>query len=112
MRKYFFNILTILFFGTSCYGQAFAIGQPKLIKTQGSQKGDNVHCSLQDNAGNLWFGTTGEGVYKYDGKSFSQFTTTNGLNSNKVYCILEDKDGKIWIGTEAGVCLYDGKVFA
>jgi ligand-binding sensor domain-containing protein len=48
--------------------------------------------------GNLWFGTTGEGVYKYDGKSFSQFTASNGLNSNKVYCILEDKDGKIWIG--------------
>ena len=44
--------------------------QPKLIKTQGSSTGDNVHCSLQDKAGNLWFGTTAEGLYKYDGKSF------------------------------------------
>jgi hypothetical protein len=33
-------------------------GQPKLIKTQGSQKSDNVNSSLQDKAGNLWFGTT------------------------------------------------------
>jgi ligand-binding sensor domain-containing protein len=87
-------------------------GQPKLLKTQGSQKGDNVNSSLQDKEGNLWLGTTGEGIYKYDGKSFSQFTVTNGLNSNSVTCLLEDKAGKIWIGTEAGLCLYDGKTFA
>jgi ligand-binding sensor domain-containing protein len=131
MKKYFpktqaFTFLTILIIGTSCNGQGkkdlpkekvsetkiISDRQPKLIKTQDSQKGDNVCCSLQDKAGNLWFGTSGEGVYKYDGKSFSQFTATNGLNSNHVYCILQDKDGKIWIGTEAGVCLYDGKSFA
>jgi ligand-binding sensor domain-containing protein len=51
-------------------------GQQKLLKTQGSQKSDNIGCSLQDKAGNLWFGTTGEGVYRYDGKSFRQFTVT------------------------------------
>jgi hypothetical protein len=44
------------------------VGQPKLVKTQNSLSGDNVHCSLQDKNGNLWFGTTGEGLYKYDGK--------------------------------------------
>jgi ligand-binding sensor domain-containing protein len=130
MKRYFskthaFTFLTILIFGTSCNGQVkkdlpkekaleskkISVGQPKLIKTQGSQPSDNVHCSLQDKAGNLWFGTTGEGIYKFDGKSFSQFTATNGLCSNMVHCILEDKDGKIWIGTAAGVCLYDGKTF-
>lgn len=131
MKKYFwqtqtFTFLTILIFGTSCNGQVrkdlpkekvsesktIYVGLPKLIKTQGSQSSDNVHCIMQDKAGNLWFGTTGEGVYKYDGKSFSQFISINGLNSNTVHCILEDKDGKIWIGTSAGVCLYDGKTFS
>ncbi|HVG42627.1 MAG TPA: two-component regulator propeller domain-containing protein, partial [Chitinophagaceae bacterium] len=62
-------------------------------------------------AGNLWFGTTQNGLYKYDGKSFSQFLVTDGLNSNNIFSILEDKDGKILIGTEAGLCLYDGKTF-
>lgn len=131
MKKYFvqtqaFAFLAILIFGTSCNGQVkkdlpkekvpeskiVSPGQPKLIKIQGSQPSDNIHCSLQDKAGNLWFGTTGEGVYKYDGKSFSQFTATNGLNSNTVHCILEDEDGKIWIGTAAGICVYDGKTFS
>jgi ligand-binding sensor domain-containing protein len=131
MKKYFrqrlaFTFLSILIFGTSCNGQVakdlpkekvsetkiVSDGQPKLIKTQGSQKSDNVNSSLQDKAGNLWFGTTKEGLYKYDGKVFTQFTVTNGLISNKVSCILEDKDGKIWIGTDVGLCLYDGKTFS
>ncbi len=110
---------------TSCKGQVkkdlpkekasepktLADEQPKLIKTIGSPN-YNVRCGLQDKAGNLWFGTKGNGLYKYDGKSFSQFLVTNGLNSNKISCMLEDKEGKIWIGTEAGLCLYDGKTFA
>jgi ligand-binding sensor domain-containing protein len=132
MKKYFlqtqvFTFLTILIFDTSCNGQVkrdlpkekvseskiIAEGQPKLIKTLGSlkDKGNNVHCSLQDKAGNLWFGTTGDGVYKYDGKAFTQFTASNGLKNNSVNHMLEDKDGKIWIGTAAGLVLYDGKTF-
>jgi ligand-binding sensor domain-containing protein len=124
----FLQKLRISFFGVclffiSCNGQVkkdlpneklseskiISVGQPKLIKNLGSlnDKGNNVHCSLQDKAGNLWFGTTGDGVYKYDGKSFIQFTTTDGLNSNAINHLLEDKDGKIWIGTNDGVCLYD-----
>ena len=79
--------------------------QAKLIKTQGSQPGDNVNCSLQDKVGNLWFGTTGEGLYKYNGESFIQYTSADGLNSNHIWCILEDTSGKIWIGTSAGIYL-------
>ena len=85
---------------------------PKLIKTIGSPKSGNVQYAMQDKVGNLWFGTTENGLYKYDGKTFKQFTVNDGLNSNNISCILEDKDGKIWIGTDAGLCLYDGKSFA
>jgi hypothetical protein len=69
-----FTFLTILFIGTSCNAQIkkdlpkekekiseskiISDRQPKLIKTQRSQKSDNVHCSLQDRVGNLCFGTT------------------------------------------------------
>lgn len=104
------TLLTILLLGTACGGPDFPKEKEhsKLIKNSGN---GNVSCGLQDKAGNLWFGTS-DGLYKYDGKSFSQFTVTNGLNSNDVSCILEDKDGKIWIGTKAGPCLYDGKTFA
>ena len=131
MKKYFsptqaFTFLTILIVGTACNGQVkndspkekvsesnkISVEHPKLIKTIGSPKYGNVQCGLQDKAGNLWFGTTENGLYKYDGKSFTQYLVADGLNSNSVYTLFEDKDGKIWIGTEVGLCLYDGKTFA
>lgn len=81
----------------------------KLTKTQATNRYANIHCGLMDKAGNLWFGTTGEGVYRYDGKFFTQFVQQDGLCSNTVWSILEDKAGTIWFGTDAGLCRYNGK---
>jgi ligand-binding sensor domain-containing protein len=91
--------------------QGFAVEQPKLVKSQVTGEGDNVHCGLQDNDGNLWFGTTNEGVYRYDGKSFTNFTKEDGLISNAVFAILQDKSGTIWFGTDNGISCFDGKLF-
>lgn len=65
-----------------------------------------------DKAGNLWFGTTGEGVYRYDGKLFSQFTVKDGLSNNTVWCMAEDNNGNIWCGTDKGISRFDGKSFS
>lgn len=131
MKKYCLQTQTLTFlilfvFFTSCNGQVkttttsnniseqktITTEHPKLIKTQGSNPSDNIRCGLQDKEGNLWFGTTGEGVYQYDGKLFTQFTIIDGLNGNTVWSIIEDKNGTIWIGTNNGLCKYDGKVFS
>jgi ligand-binding sensor domain-containing protein len=80
---------------------------PKLVTTIGNPRYGNVQCSLQDKEGNLWFGTTENGLYKYDGKSFRRYLVADGLNSNSIHCLLQDTEGKIWIGTQAGLCLYD-----
>ena len=117
----FLSLLGVSIFFTPCNGQVktnlpkenatISAGQPKLIKTQGSDEGWNVHCSLQDKKGNIWFATTGEGVYRYDGKSFTNFTTKDGLNSNFIFSIVEDKKGNLWFATTTGVSHYDGKTF-
>ena len=80
------------------------IGIPKIKSSQDSNKYNNVMCGLQDKNGNLWFGTSDKGVYKFDGKLFYQFMMQDGLNSNCVYSILEDKNGTIWFGTTNGIC--------
>ncbi len=117
----FRSLLLVTIFFTSCNGQVkttlskdsatITTGQPKIIKTQGTDQFDNICCMLQDKAGNIWFGTTGEGVYRYDGNSFTQFTVKDGLNFNVIWSIFEDKTGIIWFGTADGVCRYDGKKF-
>ena len=82
-----------------------------MIRTQGVMSG-NVGCELQDKAGNIWFSTSGEGVYRFDGKSFTNFTTKDGLSSNDVSAIIEDKAGNILFGTKSGICKYNGKSFS
>ena len=65
-----------------------------------------------DNKGNIWFATQGGGVSKYDGESFSNYTTAQGLANNSVLSIAEDKTGNLWFGTDGGVSKYDGKSFS
>jgi ligand-binding sensor domain-containing protein len=84
--------------------------QTKITKTEAAKYG-NIHRALRDKAGILWFATTGEGVYRYDGKTFTHFSEKDGLNSNYISAILEDKSGNIWFGTNAGLSSYDGKKF-
>lgn len=121
-----FSLLLVSIFFTSCNGQtkteqpnktvveqlSFTSKNTKLTKTQGTTEHQNVHCSLQDKDGNLWFGTTGEGVYRYDGKEFTQFTVQDGLSNNEIWSILEDKSGNIWFGTDDGISRYDGKTIS
>lgn len=59
----------------------------------------------------MWFGTT-NGVSRYDGKTFKNFTTIDGLAGNTVMDIFEDRDGDLWFATqEGGVSRYDGSAF-
>ena len=62
----------------------------------------------RDDDGILWFGTWGGGVSVYDGKTFLNLTTEDGLMDNFVWCIHRDPDGAMWFGTRGGVARYDG----
>ena len=128
MNKHFLNInhllLSLFFVVTSCNGQVktdppqdiinqqtpIEGGHPKIVRTQGATSG-NLTCELQDRDGNLWFSTGGEGIYRFDGKSFTNFTSKDGLCDNTTSTIIQDKSGNILIGTNAGICKYDGKIF-
>jgi ligand-binding sensor domain-containing protein len=86
--------------------------KPKLKRSQGTNEYAEIRSGLQDKAGNLWFGSTGEGVYRYDGKGFTQYTVHDGLANNTVWSILEDKKGRIWFGTDSGLSRWDGKTIS
>ncbi|MCK4989121.1 MAG: hypothetical protein KAS29_01495, partial [Bacteroidales bacterium] len=53
--------------------------------------------------GNLWFGTNGVGVCKYNGETFTTFTQKEGLSDNFITSILEDSNNNIWVGTHNGL---------
>ena len=68
-----------------------------------------ISSIFQDSKGNYWFGSLQEGVASYDGKSFTYFTSNDGLSDNQIHTIQEDKDGGIWFNTQKGISTYHGK---
>lgn len=106
---------------TSCNGQIkpktqkendpSQIGQTKVPQPKGANKEVRIIASIEDNDGNLWFGSIGEGLFKYDGKIFVHFGMEQGLNSNFIYSILQDKTGNIWVGTNKGINRFEGSKF-
>ncbi len=70
-----------------------------------------VRTMHQDNKGNYWFGTNGDGIIRYDGKILEKMTIA-GINQRfRVLEIVEDKAGNLWFGTSEGLIKYDGNEF-
>jgi len=60
-----------------------------------------LFASLEDSVGCIWIGGDSAALFKYDGKSVSQFTI--GLPRHCITKIVEDNEGNIWIGKWRGV---------
>lgn len=106
--KQVFTLLLTSFFLTAPAAHSQAIphhpGKAKIKRIAGVNDSRNITTGLQDRQGNLWFGTTGDGLYKYDGKLFTHYTMKDGLSGNHVWSMLEDRDGILWLGTNNGIC--------
>ncbi|MBT6145530.1 MAG: hypothetical protein HOH74_08885, partial [Gemmatimonadetes bacterium] len=62
-----------------------------------------------DRVGNMWIGTEGAGLSRWDGSRLETFTTAGGLSNNLVNDIWEDASGGIWIATISGVDYWNGQ---
>lgn len=60
-----------------------------------------VRLVYQDTKGFIWIGTW-EGLSKYDGHKFTNYTTANGLSHNLVNDIYESADGKLYVAENNG----------
>ena len=71
---------------------------------------DNIYSITEDKLENLWIGTNGGGVSRFNGSKLRYYTPRQGLARNTVCGITEDSLGKIWLAVrEGGVNCYDGK---
>ncbi len=62
-----------------------------------------------DSYDNLWAGTAGAGVSKFDGSSWTTYTKEDGVASDHVYAIERDLNGNIWFSTLEGVSRFNGQ---
>ncbi|MFN7235659.1 MAG: two-component regulator propeller domain-containing protein [Cyclobacteriaceae bacterium] len=117
-------IVLLLFLPTICLAQQSVISARESFRSDTHAQGhfyfknfftedglplDAFEFSYIDRRGNLWLGTTGAGVTRYDGKRFQNISTLHGLANDVVTSIFEDRDGNFWFGTYDGISRYDGK---
>lgn len=71
----------------------------------------NSICS--DNQNQLWMGTKGFGLIKYEINEIKIFNSSNGFPTDQIQCVFFDnKHNLLWIGTTgSGIIIYDGKDF-
>ena len=68
--------------------------------------GTHVECVFTDRNGNIWIGTYGLGLEKFDPKTGNiNFYThddkdPSSISSDTITAILEDHEGFLWIGTD------------
>lgn len=63
---------------------------------------DSVYKIKQDAQGFLWF-CTPEGISRFDGYRFTNFTTDDGLPDRHVNDFLQTRDGTIYLATDGGL---------
>ena len=68
-----------------------------------------IWCIHKDQSGNIWFGSNGSGIYRYDGNQVVRITTDHGLAGNQIRSIVEDKHGNLFFSTTDGVSKFDGQ---
>lgn len=72
----------------------------------------NYIISMQiDRDGAVWCGTWGGGLARFDGKTWRNYTMSDGLPGNHIFMLHYDQDGILWIGTNNGVARFDGSKF-
>jgi ligand-binding sensor domain-containing protein len=65
-----------------------------------------VTSIAREGSGALWIGTAGNGLYEYDGASFSHQTTSDGVPSNTIRALLGDRQGRLWAASDSGLGLH------
>jgi len=112
-----FSILTIL---TSCNSQnALSVSNSSrneqdssiTIGDTVSELDNSIWIIFQDKNNHYWFGSDGQGVYRYDGKTILHYSTKDGLLNNRIRGIQEDKLGNIFITSLDGINKFDGQKF-
>lgn len=72
---------------------------------------DYVWTVSEDKKGNIWLGCA-EGLSRFDGKCFYNYTEKQGLSNTYILSVREDNDGNMWFGTfGGGVNKFNGKYF-
>ena len=114
-----FAVLLLTALGASARAEPTHAAEPPFLgrfmfRTYAQDEGmsdPSVECVLQDHAGFLWAGTD-DGLFRFDGRSFTKFSRKQGLPQTRIYQLYETSDGRFYAATAAGLARFQGRAFS
>jgi ligand-binding sensor domain-containing protein/signal transduction histidine kinase len=73
-----------------------------VVKIPGTSANLDVRCFMEDHDGNLWVGTSEDGLYRIKDGKFTHFGRKDGLGSDSIWCLYVDDQGVLWAGACRG----------
>jgi signal transduction histidine kinase/ligand-binding sensor domain-containing protein len=89
-----FFILFLVLKPLSTYGQSYTLANT--FSTKDGLLSQHIYDLITDDDGFLWIATD-NGINKFDGKKFYNYSIKNGLTSDDVLQVKKDVDGTIWV---------------
>lgn len=91
--------------------QGFRYVELENVLTNKMDREYSVSSITEDRDGNIWLGTHGAGLCKFDGEKYEYYNEQK-LDKSSILGIAQDSKGLIWIGTSKhGLLKYDGRKF-
>ena len=86
-----------------CYVGRLKNGQWEKFSPGNNIPGPFVRSIFEDSEGDIWFGTIGEGLYRYSRGEWKHYGSAQGLPDEFIASIIDDFQGNLWVGTIKGV---------
>lgn len=102
-------IAYIVFFTLLLHGKLSFAQKPTNFGIRDGLPSNHVYKVAQDSEGFIWI-LTDNGLVKFDGDSFKEFTIKEGLPSNDIWELASSPDGKVWFfskGSQVGYIYKD-----
>ncbi len=92
-------------------GVAFGLARTVAKGDTITEMSKSIWSVFQDKNNNHWFSSNGQGVYRYDGKTLTKYTTKHGLPGDQIRGVQQHNSGDIFINTTKGISRFDGQTF-
>ena len=109
IKIYYFLVCSLIFvFGANAQENPFLF-----VKTSEDIGTRAITCMINDSYNQLWIGTYGGGLKKYNGITVETFkhdvNTASALSSSEIHDLYIDQKNTLWIATSNGLNLYNQK---
>ncbi len=107
-----FSVLLFIFFDVNfSIAQHLDFENLSFVKVKNGISKKPISSIVEDKSGFIWIATQGDGIFRFDGSNYENFTYHfEGQNSFElpiVYCLYLDTKNQLWAGTNRGISLYN-----